>query len=178
MCQSKGSDLGPLDEIRGREVGRRQLIASRLGFRHEGRKSHGRSIVASQRQNCGRNGFTNFDAVDLVAVRAEFAPGPAEAQSRASMQKQGRARSEHHGPPGLPQPGSTLFARRAGGELRMVRRSLSMLLTASKMAACSMAKLRVECIVGGWAPGVRTIDRRVLFHSMTGLTACVDKSAG
>src|ERR1700759_3940469 len=47
-----------------------------------------------------------------------------------------------------------------------------MLLTASKMAACSMAKLRVECIVGGWAPGLRTISSRVLFHSMTGFTDC------
>jgi hypothetical protein len=45
-----------------------------------------------------------------------------------------------------------------------------MLLTASKMAACSIAKLRVECIVGDWAPGVRTISSRVLFHSMTGFT--------
>src|ERR1700693_552943 len=45
-----------------------------------------------------------------------------------------------------------------------------MLLTASKMAACSIAKLRVECIVGDWAPGVRTITSRVLFHSMTGFT--------
>src|ERR1700722_10828733 len=45
-----------------------------------------------------------------------------------------------------------------------------MLLTASKMAACSIAKLRVECMVGGWAPGVRTINSRVLFHSMTGFT--------
>src|ERR1041385_8030973 len=38
------------------------------------------------------------------------------------------------------------------------------------MAACSMAKLRVECSVAGWAPGVRTMTRRVRFHSMTGLT--------
>src|ERR1700688_3097765 len=45
-----------------------------------------------------------------------------------------------------------------------------MLLTASKMAACSIAKLRVEWIVGGWAPGVRTITSRVLFHSMTEFT--------
>src|ERR1700736_1319511 len=27
-------------------------------------------------------------------------------------------------------------------------------------------------MVGGWAPGVRRITNRVLFHSMTGLTAC------
>src|SRR5260370_35820404 len=47
-----------------------------------------------------------------------------------------------------------------------------MLLTASKMAACSIVKLRVECIVGDWAPGVRAITRRVLFHSMTGFTDC------
>src|SRR6201996_769862 len=52
-----------------------------------------------------------------------------------------------------------------------------MLLTASKMAACSMAKLRVECIVGGWAPSVRTITSRVLFHSMTGFTDCEAESA-
>src|SRR5258708_18042571 len=47
-----------------------------------------------------------------------------------------------------------------------------MLLTASKMAACSMAKLRVEWIVGDWAPGVRTIASSVLFHSMAGLDDC------
>src|SRR6266853_1703302 len=47
-----------------------------------------------------------------------------------------------------------------------------MLLPASKMAACSIAKLRVEWIVGGWAPGVRTISSRVLFHSMTWFTDC------
>src|ERR1700692_4228860 len=45
-----------------------------------------------------------------------------------------------------------------------------MVVTASKMATCRIAKLRVECIVGGWAPGVRTITSRVLFHSMTGFT--------
>src|SRR5260370_34226657 len=33
-----------------------------------------------------------------------------------------------------------------------------------------MAKLRVGWIVGGWALGVRTITRRVLFHCTTGLT--------
>src|SRR6202040_2464194 len=52
-----------------------------------------------------------------------------------------------------------------------------MLLTASKMAACSMAKLRVECIVGDWAPGVRTIVSSVLFHSMTGLADCAGWSS-
>src|ERR1700761_5023485 len=40
-----------------------------------------------------------------------------------------------------------------------------------------MAKLRVECIVGGWAPGVRTITSSVLFHSMTGFTDCEAESA-
>src|SRR5438876_613156 len=40
-----------------------------------------------------------------------------------------------------------------------------------------MAKLRVEWIVAGWAPGVRTILRSILFHSMTGLTGCEVESA-
>src|SRR5712664_4133082 len=53
-----------------------------------------------------------------------------------------------------------------------------MLLTASKMAACSIAKLRVEWIVGGWAPGVRTIASRALVHSMTGLTDCGAEAGG
>src|SRR6202051_1322643 len=66
MCQSKGSDVGPLNEIRRREVGRRQLVTSRLGRWHEGRKSHSRSIAAPQRQNRGRNGFTNLDAIGFV----------------------------------------------------------------------------------------------------------------
>src|ERR1700731_3840739 len=52
-----------------------------------------------------------------------------------------------------------------------------MLLTASKMATCRIAKLRVEGIVGGWGPGVRTIFRRALFHSMTELTGAVDVAA-
>jgi hypothetical protein len=47
-----------------------------------------------------------------------------------------------------------------------------MLLTASKMAAWSMAKLRVEWMVGDWAPGVRTITSKILFHSMTGFIVC------
>jgi hypothetical protein len=33
-----------------------------------------------------------------------------------------------------------------------------------------MAKLRVGWIVGGCAPGVRTIDKRFLFHWTTGFT--------
>jgi hypothetical protein len=35
------------------------------------------------------------------------------------------------------------------------------------MAACRMAKLRVGCTVGGWAPGVRTIVSSSRFQSMT-----------
>src|SRR5207249_5039308 len=42
--------------------------------------------------------------------------------------------------------------------------------TASETAACRIAKLRVGCTVAGWAPGVRTITRSVLFHWTTGLT--------
>ena len=55
-----------LDEIRRRKVRRRQLIASRLGFRHEGRKDRGRSVVASQCQDCSGNVLTLFDAVGFV----------------------------------------------------------------------------------------------------------------
>src|SRR5260370_34625879 len=65
--QGKRSDLWPLDEIRRREVGGRQLIASRLVFRHEGRKDRGRSVVASQRQDCSGNVLTLLDAGGLVA---------------------------------------------------------------------------------------------------------------
>src|SRR5579871_1722244 len=66
MCQGKGSDVGPLNEIGGREVRRSQLIASRLGCRHKGRKSHSRSIAAAQRQNRGRNGFTNLYSICFI----------------------------------------------------------------------------------------------------------------
>src|SRR6266478_6474635 len=38
------------------------------------------------------------------------------------------------------------------------------------MAACKIAKLRVERMVAGSPPGVRTITKSVLFHSMTALT--------
>src|SRR5216683_509261 len=66
MGQCKRSDLRPLDEIRRREVGGRQLIASRLVFRHEGRKDGGRSVVVSQREDCSGNVLTLLDAVGLV----------------------------------------------------------------------------------------------------------------
>src|SRR4029077_3780079 len=50
-----------------------------------------------------------------------------------------------------------------------------MAFTASYMAACITAKLRVGWTVAGCAPGVRTIVRSVLFHCMTGLScAAVD----
>jgi hypothetical protein len=39
------------------------------------------------------------------------------------------------------------------------------------MAACMIAKLRVECTVAGWAPGVRTTVNSTLFHWITGSTA-------
>src|SRR5579884_2883947 len=42
-----------------------------------------------------------------------------------------------------------------------------MAFTASKMAACIIAKLRVGWMVEGWAPGVRTIARRLRFHWTT-----------
>src|SRR6516225_5272712 len=48
-----------------------------------------------------------------------------------------------------------------------------MALTASYIAACMMAKLRVGWTVAGCAPGVRTITRSVLFHSTTWLTGFV-----
>src|SRR6267154_1770924 len=40
-----------------------------------------------------------------------------------------------------------------------------------------MAKLRVGWIVAGWAFGVRTITRRVLFHCTTGLTGRAAESS-
>jgi hypothetical protein len=46
------------------------------------------------------------------------------------------------------------------------------------MAACSIAKLRVEWIVGGWAPGVRTITSKVLFHSITWFTGWGAEAGG
>ena len=39
-----------------------------------------------------------------------------------------------------------------------------MALTASYIAACMIAKLRVGWMVAGCAPGVRTITRSVRFH--------------
>src|SRR6516225_3895049 len=48
-----------------------------------------------------------------------------------------------------------------------------MALTASYIAACMMAKLRVGWMVAGCAPGVRTITRSVLFHSTTWLAGFV-----
>jgi hypothetical protein len=48
-----------------------------------------------------------------------------------------------------------------------------MVLTASYIAACIMAKLRVGWTVAGCAPGVRTITRSVLFHWITWLTGLV-----
>src|SRR6266566_564770 len=65
--KSKRCDAWPLDEIRRREVGWRQLIASRLGFRHERWKNYGRSVVASQCQDCSGDVLTLLDAVGLVA---------------------------------------------------------------------------------------------------------------
>jgi hypothetical protein len=53
-----------------------------------------------------------------------------------------------------------------------------MALTASKMAACIMAKLRVEWMAAGCAPGVLRITRRLLFHSTAGLTKAVEPSDG
>src|SRR6516164_5186001 len=45
-----------------------------------------------------------------------------------------------------------------------------MALTASYIAPCMMAKLRVGWMVAGCAPGVRTMTRSVLFHCTTWLT--------
>src|SRR5580692_6804734 len=52
-----------------------------------------------------------------------------------------------------------------------------MVLTASYMAACITAKLRVGWTVAGCAPGVRTIVRSVLFHCITGLSCAAADSA-
>src|ERR1700730_14894893 len=46
-------------------------------------------------------------------------------------------------------------------------------LTASYIAACMIAKLRVGWIVAGCAPGVRTITKSVRFHCTTWLTGFV-----
>src|SRR6266446_3180368 len=48
-----------------------------------------------------------------------------------------------------------------------------MALTASYIAACMMAKLRVAWMVAGCAPGVRTMTKSILFHCTTWLTGCV-----
>src|SRR5580704_1068074 len=48
-----------------------------------------------------------------------------------------------------------------------------MALTASYIAPCIIAKLRVGWMVAGCAPGVRTITRSVLFHCATWLTGFV-----
>src|SRR6266478_1571542 len=48
-----------------------------------------------------------------------------------------------------------------------------MALTASYIAPCIIAKLRVGWMVAGWAPGVRTMTRSVLFHCTTWLTGLV-----
>src|SRR6516164_3386884 len=45
-----------------------------------------------------------------------------------------------------------------------------MAFTASYIAPCMMAKLRVGWMVAGCAPGVRTMTRSVLFHCTTWLT--------
>src|ERR1700738_3889002 len=52
-----------------------------------------------------------------------------------------------------------------------------MAFTASYMAACITAKLRVGWTVAGCAPGVRTIVRRTLFHCVTGFSCAVADSA-
>src|SRR5439155_15521963 len=62
MRQGKWRDLGPLDEIRRREVGRGQLVVSRLGLWYERRKSDSRSVPVARCQSCSRSGFANFDA--------------------------------------------------------------------------------------------------------------------
>src|SRR5260370_41593317 len=53
-----------------------------------------------------------------------------------------------------------------------------MALTASYIAACMIAKLRVGWMVAGCAPGVRTITRSIRFHCKTGLTGCGAESPG
>jgi len=80
MRQSKWRDLGPLDEIRRREVGRSQLVVSRLGVWNERRRSRSRSVAASQCQGCSRSpifewGFSvftpkqqHFEGLDLFDI--------------------------------------------------------------------------------------------------------------
>src|SRR5437899_13088274 len=48
-----------------------------------------------------------------------------------------------------------------------------MALTASYIAPCIIAKLRVGWMVAGCAPAVRTMTRSVLFHCTTWLSGCV-----
>src|SRR5882757_11271001 len=52
-----------------------------------------------------------------------------------------------------------------------------MAFTASYIAACTMAKLRVGWTLAGCAPGVRTIVRSVLFHCITGFSCAAADSA-
>src|SRR5258708_26605365 len=64
--QGKRSDLRPLCEVRWCEIGRRELVVSRLVSRDKRRRSDVRSVGAAQRQNLGGNGLSDADAVRLV----------------------------------------------------------------------------------------------------------------
>ncbi len=64
--QGKRRDLRPLREIRCREIGWCQLVASRLDSRNERRRRDARSVIASQEQDLSRNGLSYRDAISLI----------------------------------------------------------------------------------------------------------------
>src|SRR5207244_201898 len=64
--QGKRRDLRPLREIRCREIGWCQLVASRLDSRNERRRRDARSVIASQGQDLSRNGLSYRDAISLI----------------------------------------------------------------------------------------------------------------
>src|SRR5439155_27120568 len=64
--QGKRRDLRPLREIRCREIGWCQLVASRLVSRNERRRRNARSVIASQGQDLSRNGLSYRDAISLI----------------------------------------------------------------------------------------------------------------
>src|ERR1700722_8118740 len=64
--QGKRCDLGPLCEVRWCEIGRRELVVSRLVSRIVRRRIHVGSVVAAERENLGGNGLSDGDAVRLV----------------------------------------------------------------------------------------------------------------
>src|SRR5258705_6532317 len=65
-CQGERSDLRPLCEVRWCEIGRRELVVSRLASRDKRRQSDIRSVGVAQRQNLGGDGLPDGDTIRLV----------------------------------------------------------------------------------------------------------------